>query len=84
MLLAALFSIREHRAERARRAVEVPSSEERGPAFESKVRAAAAGDPQAARDLLVALLPRARNLVRYLVRGGEKPKVGDPQKWVRF
>jgi RNA polymerase sigma-70 factor (ECF subfamily) len=69
MLLAALFSIREHRAERARRAVEVPSSEERGPAFEPKVRAAAAGDPQAARDLLVALLPRARNLVRYLVRG---------------
>jgi len=22
--------------------------------------------------------------VRYLVRGGEKPKVGDPQKWARF
>ncbi|HEY3802569.1 MAG TPA: VWA domain-containing protein [Kofleriaceae bacterium] len=22
--------------------------------------------------------------VRYLVRGGEKPKIGDPQKWARF
>jgi RNA polymerase sigma-70 factor (ECF subfamily) len=34
-----------------------------------RVRAAAAGDRVAARELLLTLLPRARNLVRYLVRG---------------
>jgi len=22
--------------------------------------------------------------VRYLVRGGEKPRIGDPQKWVKM
>lgn len=37
--------------------------------IDPRVRAAAAGDRTAARELLVTLLPRARNLVRYLVRG---------------
>jgi RNA polymerase sigma-70 factor (ECF subfamily) len=37
--------------------------------IDARVRAAAAGDRAAARELLTALLPRARNLVRYLVRG---------------
>jgi RNA polymerase sigma-70 factor (ECF subfamily) len=37
--------------------------------IDPRVRAAAAGDRAAARELLLALLPRARNLVRYLVRG---------------
>jgi RNA polymerase sigma-70 factor (ECF subfamily) len=37
--------------------------------IDPRVRAAAGGDRAAARELLLALLPRARNLVRYLVRG---------------
>jgi RNA polymerase sigma-70 factor, ECF subfamily len=36
---------------------------------DSRVRAAAAGDRDAAQALLLALLPRIRNLVRYLIRG---------------
>jgi RNA polymerase sigma-70 factor (ECF subfamily) len=39
------------------------------PEIDPRVRAAAAGDREAARELLMTLLPRARNLVRYLVRG---------------
>ena len=38
-------------------------------AIDPRVWAAAAGDRAAAREVLTALLPRARNLVRYLVRG---------------
>lgn len=43
-------------------------------AFEAKnlVRAAARGDRRAAEELLRRLLPRVRNLVRYLVRGDEE------------
>jgi RNA polymerase sigma-70 factor (ECF subfamily) len=37
--------------------------------IDPRIRAAAAGDKAAARELLSALLPRVRNLVRYLVRG---------------
>jgi RNA polymerase sigma-70 factor (ECF subfamily) len=37
--------------------------------IDPRVRAAAAGDREAAREVLTVLLPRARNLVRYLVRG---------------
>ncbi len=38
-------------------------------AIDSRVRAAAAGDRAAAQALLLTLLPRVRNLVRYLIRG---------------
>ncbi|MCA9673375.1 MAG: RNA polymerase sigma factor [Myxococcales bacterium] len=38
-------------------------------AIDARVRAAAAGDARAVRALLSELLPRSRNLVRYLVRG---------------
>jgi RNA polymerase sigma-70 factor (ECF subfamily) len=38
-------------------------------AVDPHVRAAAAGDREAARAILTRLLPRTRNLVRYLVRG---------------
>jgi RNA polymerase sigma-70 factor (ECF subfamily) len=37
----------------------------------ARVRAALDGDESAARDLLTDILPRVRNLVRYLVRGDE-------------
>jgi RNA polymerase sigma-70 factor (ECF subfamily) len=37
--------------------------------IDPRVRAAAAGDRAAAHALLLALLPRVRNLVRYLIRG---------------
>jgi RNA polymerase sigma-70 factor (ECF subfamily) len=37
--------------------------------IDSRIRAAAAGDRAAAHALLLALLPRIRNLVRYLIRG---------------
>jgi RNA polymerase sigma-70 factor (ECF subfamily) len=40
-----------------------------GADVDSRIRAAAAGDRAAAQALLLALLPRIRNLVRYLIRG---------------
>lgn len=39
------------------------------PTEDPRVRAAAAGDPRARQALLQEMLPRVRNLVRYLVRG---------------
>ncbi len=40
------------------------------PGFDlDQIRAAAAGDRKAAQAVLAALLPRARNLIRYLIRG---------------
>lgn len=38
------------------------------PAIDPRVTAAAAGDRRAAHDLLTELLPRIRNLIRYLIR----------------
>ena len=49
-----------------------PSHERSEPAprlIESRVAAARAGDPDARAALIAELMPRARNLVRYLVRG---------------
>ena len=43
--------------------------EKGGREIDPRIRAAIAGDRDAIRELLVRLLPRARNLVRYLVRG---------------
>ncbi len=40
-----------------------------GAEMDSRIRAAAAGDRAAAQALLLVLLPRIRNLVRYLIRG---------------
>lgn len=42
---------------------------EAAPAIDRRIAAAAAGDRRAASALLTELLPRVRNLVRYLVRG---------------
>jgi hypothetical protein len=41
------------------------------PSIPPRVRAAIGGDETATRDLLTEILPRVRNLVRYLVRGDE-------------
>jgi RNA polymerase sigma-70 factor (ECF subfamily) len=41
------------------------------PSLDEQARSAAAGDAEAARSLLLAVLPRVRNLVRYLVRGDD-------------
>ena len=41
------------------------------PSMPPRVRAAIEGDEDATRDLLTEILPRVRNLVRYLVRGDE-------------
>ena len=41
-------------------------------AIEPRIRAAAGGDRMAAQALLTELLPRVRNLIRYLVRGDEE------------
>jgi RNA polymerase sigma-70 factor (ECF subfamily) len=50
-------------------AEEGSEAEARTAAVDPRVHAAATGDRAAARELLTRLLPRARNLVRYLVRG---------------
>src|SRR5687767_3196050 len=42
-----------------------------GERVDPRVTAAAGGDRAAAEELLLALLPRARNLIRYLARGDE-------------
>jgi len=42
------------------------------PSVPSRVRAAIEGDERATRELLTEILPRVRNLVRYLVRGDEE------------
>src|SRR5215470_8796687 len=42
------------------------------PTIPPRVRAAVDGDESATRDLLTEILPRVRNLVRYLVRGDEE------------
>jgi RNA polymerase sigma-70 factor, ECF subfamily len=47
----------------------VPNQPTEPARIEPRVQAAIAGDPTAIRELLVGLLPRIRNLVRYLVRG---------------
>lgn len=46
-----------------------PSDAEPSPTPDPRVRAAAEGDRRAAQELLTELLPRVRNLVRYIVRG---------------
>ena len=42
------------------------------PALDPRVAAAVAGDRRAAESLLAELLPRARNLIRYLIRGDDE------------
>src|SRR5689334_6268439 len=47
----------------------VPSEPAEPVRIDARIQAAVAGDPSATRELLVGLLPRIRNLVRFLVRG---------------
>lgn len=58
------------RTSSARRAVSGGDADELP--IEDRVRAAQAGDRTAMRELLARALPRARNLIRYLVRGDQE------------
>ncbi|HEX2676612.1 MAG TPA: sigma-70 family RNA polymerase sigma factor [Polyangiales bacterium] len=53
------------------RAEDAPEVPEVDPALQAQIAAAVSGDAQAAHALVLRVLPRVRNLVRYLVRGDD-------------